>query len=87
MPGQKPYMPTPKDDPMSHGVNVLDALALAYKAIKELVGKKPPVPSAPSYQKVSSLSFAYSRTASAGTSVPARASIALPPTKAVILKE
>ena len=87
MPGQKPYMPTPKDDPMSHGVNVLDALALAYKAIKELVAKKPPVPSAPSYQKVSSLSFAYSRTAAAGTSVPARASIALPPTRAVILKE
>jgi hypothetical protein len=86
MPGQKPYMPAPKDDPMAHGVSVLDALALAYKAIKELVSKKPPTPFAPSYQKVSSLSFAYSRTASGGSSVSARASISLPPSKAVILK-
>ncbi len=87
MPGQKPYMPTPKEDPIAHGVSVLDALALAYKAIKELVSKKPPTPFAASYQKVSSLSFAYSRTASGGSSVSARASISLPPSKAVILKE
>ena len=38
---------------MMSGVNILDALALAYKAIKDLVAKKPPKPSAPSYQKVS----------------------------------
>ncbi|MCK7469691.1 MAG: hypothetical protein MZU95_01950 [Desulfomicrobium escambiense] len=41
----------------------------------------------PSYQKVSSLSFAYSRTAAGGPSVSARASISLPPSRAVILKE
>jgi hypothetical protein len=87
MSNQKPYLPTPKDDPMAFGVNILDALALAYKAIKELVGKKPPKPFAPSYQKVSSLSFAYSRTAAGGASVSARASISLPPSRAVILKE
>ena len=47
MQGQKPYMPPPKNDPMMSGVNILDALALAYKAIKDLVAKKPPKPSGP----------------------------------------
>jgi hypothetical protein len=87
LPGQKPYMPPPKTDPMMSGVNILDAFALAYKAIKDLVAKKPPKPSPPSYQKVSSLSFAYSRTTSADRSVSARASLSLPPARAVILKE
>ena len=87
MPGQKPYMPPPTNDIQDHGVNVMDAIALAYQAIKDLVAKKPPKPIAPSYQKVGSLSFAYSRTASGGRSVSARASLSLPPQKAVILKE
>ncbi len=87
MPGQKPYLPPPKEDPMSRGVNILDALALAYKAIKDLVAKKPLPPSPPSYQKVSSLSFAYSRTTAEGLSVSARASVSLSPSRAVILKE
>jgi hypothetical protein len=87
MRGQKPYLPPPKNDPMMSGVNVLDALALAYKAIKDLVAKKPPKPSPPSYQKVSALSFAYARTTAEGQSVSARASLSLPPAKAVILKE
>ena len=87
MQGQKPYMPPPKNDPMMSGVNILDALALAYKAIKDLVAKKPPTPSPPSYQKVSSLSFAYARTTSADRSVSARASLSLPPSRAVILKD
>ena len=87
MPGQKPYMPPPKTGPMVSGVSILDALALAYKAIKDLVAKKPPRPSPPSYQKVSSLSFAYSRTTAEGLAVSARASIGLVPSRAVILKE
>lgn len=87
MQGQKPYMPPPKTDPMMSGVNILDALALAYKAIKDLVAKKPPKPSPPSYQKVSSLAFAYARTTSADQSVSARASLSLPPSRAVILKD
>ncbi len=81
-------MPPPKNDPMiMSGVNIVDALALAYKAIKDLVAKKPPKPSAPSYQKVSVLSFAYSRTTSGGQSVSARASLSLPPARGVILKD
>jgi len=87
MQGQKPYMPPPKNDPMASGVNIVDALALAYKAIKDLVSKKPPKPSPPSYQKVSVLSFAYARTTSGGNYVSARASLSLPPARAVILKE
>lgn len=85
--GQKPYMPPPVNDPMNSGVNIVDALALAYKAIKDLVAKKPPKPSPPSYQKVSVLSFAYSRTTAGGQSVSARASLSLPPARAVILRE
>lgn len=87
MRGQKPYMPPPTTDPMMSGVNILDALALAYKAIKDLVAKKPPKPSPLSYQKVTSLSFAYSRTTSGGQSVSARASLSLPPSRAVILRD
>ena len=87
MQGQKPYMPPPKNDAMASGVSVLDALALAYKAIKDLVAKKPPRPVAPSYQKVSVLSFAYMRTTAAGQSVSARASLSLPSARGVILKD
>jgi hypothetical protein len=87
MQGQKPYMPPPTNDFRNSGVNVMDAIALAYKAIKDLMAEKPPKPIAPSYQKVGSLSFAYSRTASGGQSVSARASLSLPPQKAFILKE
>ncbi len=87
MPGQKPYLPPPRTDPMASGVNIVDAIALAYKAIKDIVAKKPPKPSLPSYQKVSSLSFAYSRTTAEALAVSAQASIVLIPSRAVVLKE
>jgi hypothetical protein len=88
MQGQKPYMPPPNRDPaLAPGVSVLDALALAYKAIKDLVAKKPSKPLAASYQKVAVLSFAYSRTTAAGQAVSARASLSLPPARGYILKE
>lgn len=87
MPGQKPYMPPPKDTPMAHGVSIIDALALAYKALKELVSKKPPTPSPPSYAKVSSLTFSYARTLAEGGSVSARASLSVAPRRAEVLRE
>ncbi|HPW18595.1 MAG TPA: hypothetical protein PLP83_09495 [Candidatus Aminicenantes bacterium] len=87
MAGQKPYMPPPKDSPAAHGVSVLDALALAYQALKDLVRKKPLPPSPPSYQKVSSLSYAYPRTAAEGETVSARASLSLSPGRGTILRE
>jgi hypothetical protein len=87
MPGQKPYMPPPKNDPMASGVNILDALALAYKAIKDLVARKPPKPSPPAYSKVSGLSFEYARTTAEGLASSARASVSLVPLRALILRE
>jgi hypothetical protein len=72
---------------MASGVNIVDAIALAYKAIKDLVARKPPKPSPPSYQKVTNLSFAYSRTTAEGLAVSARASIGLVPSRAIVLKE
>jgi hypothetical protein len=87
MQGQQPYMPPPKDDPMARGVNILDALALAYKALKDLVARKPPPPSLPSYQKVDSLSFAYARTTGEGRTVSARASVTLVPSRAAEFRE
>jgi len=72
---------------MAHGVSVLDALALAYQALKDLVKKKPPTPSPPSYRKVSSLSYAYPRTNAEGQTVSARASLSLDPARGVILRE
>ena len=87
MSGQKPYMPPPKDVPEAHGVSILDALALAYQALKALVAKKPPRPSPPSYAKVSNLTFAYSRTTVEGGMVSARASLSLAPGQGSILRE
>jgi len=87
MPGQKPYMPPPKDNPMASGVNILDALALAYKAIKDLLAKKPSKPSPPSYSKVSALAFEYARRTAEGETSSARASISLVPVKAAVLRE
>lgn len=87
MPGQKPYMPPPKENPMASGVNILDALALAYKTIKDLVAKKPPKPSPPAYSKVGALSFEYARTTAEGLASSARASVSLVPVRAVILRE
>ncbi len=87
MAGQKPYMPPPKDVPAAHGVSIIDALALAYKALKDLVSKKPPQPSPPSYAKVTSLSFAYPRTTADGGTVSARASLSIRPGRAAVLRE
>lgn len=87
MPGQKPYMPPPKEDPMSRGVSILDAFALAYKALKDLVARRPLPPSPPSYRKVSSLTYSYPRTTAGGQTVSARASLSVTPVRAAILRE
>lgn len=51
MPGQKPYLPPPKDDPMAMGVSIIDAVGAAAKAISDLTRKKPLPPSRPTYRK------------------------------------
>lgn len=86
MPGQKPYMPPPKTDPMASSVSILDAVALAYMALKELLAKKPPAPSPPSYQKVTSLSFTFAQASGDGTYRNARASVRLAKARAVVLR-
>ena len=87
MAGQKPYLPPPKTDPMASGVSIIDALALAYKAIKDLAARKPPKPSPPPYQKVQSLSFSYLRTMSGGLPSTARAVVVLTPSPARVYRE
>lgn len=87
MPGQKPYMPPPKSDPMANGVSILDALALAYRAVKDLLSRKPPPPPAPTYQKVTSLSYSFVRTGENGTVSRVRAVLSVGPGKAFLLKE
>jgi hypothetical protein len=51
MPGQKPYLPPPKDDPMAMGVSILDAIGAAAKAVGDLTRKKPLPPARPTYRK------------------------------------
>ncbi|MFO7732948.1 MAG: hypothetical protein R6X21_04780 [Candidatus Aminicenantes bacterium] len=87
MPGQKPYLPPPKNDPMASGVSIIDALALTYKAIKDLVARKPPKPSPPSYRLVDSLAFSYIRTTAEGLPSSARATVALSPLPGRVFRE
>ncbi len=86
MPGTKPYLPPPRTDPMANSVSILDALALTYKTLKDLLSKKPPVPWAPSYQKVTSLSFSFERAAGEGASAGARADVHLESVRGAILR-
>jgi hypothetical protein len=87
MPGQKPYMPPPKNDPMASGVSIIDALALAYKAIKDLTARKPPKPSPPAYRKVDSLGFSFMRTTAENLPASARATVTLLPSPGRVLRE
>jgi hypothetical protein len=87
MPGQKPYLPPPRTDPMANSVSILDAIALTYKTLKGLLAKKAPVPSPPSYQKVASLSFSFARTASNGSLSDVRADVRLEKTRTTVLRQ
>lgn len=87
MANQKPYMPTPKTGPLVSGVSILDALALTYKTLKDLLAKKPPKPSPPVYQKVTTLEYAFSRTDADGAPSEARAVVKLNPSRGSVLRE
>jgi len=86
MMGTKPYLPPPKTDPMANSVSILDAIALTYTVLKDLLAKKPPVPSPPSYQKVSSLSFSFTRTQAGGALSEAKAVVRLENARAIVLR-
>ncbi len=87
MPNQKPYMPTPTTGPLASGVSILDALALTYKTLKDLLSKKPPKPSPPVYQKVSAMEYAFTRTGADGAPSEARAVVRLNPARGRILRD
>ena len=87
MPNQKPYMPTPRTGPAVSGVSILDALALTYKTLKDLLARKPPKPSAPVYQKVTTLEYFYTRTEADGAPSEARAQVKINPARGLIIRE
>jgi hypothetical protein len=87
MPGTKPYLPPPKTNPMANSVSILDAIALTYKALKDIFAKKPPPPPAPPYQKVTSLSFSFARAAEDGTISEARAGVHLGQARGTVLRQ
>jgi hypothetical protein len=58
-PNTKPYMAPRDNDPMLNSASILDAVGLAYQTIRDLLKKKPPTPSPPTYQKVKRMSLAF----------------------------
>jgi hypothetical protein len=87
MMGTKPYLPPPKTDPMANSVSILDAIAVTYKVLKDLLSKKPPVPSPPSYQKVSSLSFSFTKAGAGGAVSEAKALVRLENVRAIVMRK
>ena len=87
MMGTKPYLPPPTTDPMANSVSILDAIAVTYKVLKDLLSKKPPVPSPPSYQKVTSLTFSFTKAGADGTLSEARALVRLENARAIVLRK
>ena len=87
MMGTKPYLPPPTKDPMANSVSILDAIALTYTVLKDLLAKKPPAPAPPSYQKVSSLSFSFTRAGANGTLSEAKALVRLENARAIVLRK
>ncbi|MGA2533199.1 MAG: hypothetical protein ABSG19_09195 [Candidatus Aminicenantales bacterium] len=85
--GTKPYLPPPTTDPMANSVSILDAIAVTYKVLKDLLTKKPPVPSPPSYQKVTSLTFSFTKAGADGTLSEARAVVRLENARAIVLRK
>ncbi len=87
MPNQKPYMPTPTTGPLASGVSILDALALTYKTLKDLLAKKPPKPSPPVYQKVTTLEYSFTRAEADGAPSEVRALVRIKPARGRILRD
>jgi len=86
MQGTQPYMPPPTTDPIANSVSIIDAIALTYKTLKDLLAKKPPAPSPMPYQKIASLSYSYERVTADGGLTDARAEVLLGPQRGAILR-
>jgi hypothetical protein len=72
---------------MANSVSILDAVALAYQTLKDLLKKHPPAPSAPTYQKVTSLSFSFTRASGDGAFSDVRADVHLDRARGVIHRQ
>ena len=76
--GTKPYIVPRKDAPQFNQVSILDAVALAIDAIKNIGKKrKAAAVSPPSYRKTQALGFAFTRPGPSGTEVRYKASVSV----------
>ncbi|HVP90209.1 MAG TPA: hypothetical protein VMS75_03225 [Terriglobales bacterium] len=87
MPGQKPYLPPPRTDPMANSISILDAISATYKALKDLLSKKPAPAAPPAYAKSGSLSLTFTRAEAGGTSSNVRAEVRLERTRTSFLRQ
>jgi hypothetical protein len=86
--GTKPYLAPKKDDPMLNTVSVLDALALAYQTVKDLIKKKKAGPASPPvYQKTQQFAFSFTREGPDSGEVVYRGSVSMKPAAATILRD
>jgi hypothetical protein len=87
-PGTKPYLAPRKNDPMLNSVSILDALALAYQTVKDLVKKKkagsaPP----PVYQKTRQIAFSFTREGPDSGEIVYRGYVSIKPAAATVLRD
>lgn len=86
--GTKPYLAPKKNDPMLNTVSILDAVALAYQTVKDLVKKKKTGPvSPPAYQKTQQLAFSFAREAPDSGEVVYRGFVSIKPAAATVLRD
>ncbi len=86
--GTKPYLAPKKDDPILNTVSILDAVALAYQTVKDLVKKKKAEPpSAPSYQKTQQLAFSFARESPDSGEVIYKGFVSIKPAAATVLRD
>jgi len=86
--GTKPYLAPKKDYPMLNTVSILDAVALAYQTVKDLIKKKKAGPaSPPAYQKTQQLAFSFAREGPDSGEVVYRGYASIKPAAATVLRD
>lgn len=87
-PGTKPFLAPKKDDFMLNTVSIVDALALAYQTVKDLIKKKKAGPASPPvYQKTQQLAFSFTREGPDSGEVVYRGSVSMKPATAIVLRD
>lgn len=86
--GTKPFLAPKKDDFMLNTVSIVDALALAYQTVKDLIKKKKAGPASPPvYQKTQQLAFSFTREGPDSGEVVYRGSVSMKPATAIVLRD